>query len=352
MVQLTPTGGTAQIQQGYVPSHRVNPFTGRVGINFFKKDPQQIVGLTPLFPCTSDECRELDEDDQVNKVFGYTPDGVNATYKNDFNTFLIDMSVYTSNPTQTSVSFLLQELSAGTWSTIATMTDNTYGIFYGLNTLTGHLTYTGYALNWGKVLSIFGVGTYRVKVTTAYKSFTGCLATDCFHLRTFDCDLAHGTVKFERWITGYYGDPYLSYYLHDICGLLWYDSFRYNGFFGERTTPEYREVGLKWGKPNHGKIELVKDEAVPEFTWYSNYMKQPYHDRFSVFGVMGGDTRVSDYNINNSDYNLKRVEMVKAGNYSPTYHDEKWRRISKVEMKFRRGVQSIIHSTCCSRVTT
>lgn len=358
VITIPAVGGIVQVAQGFVPVINPNVFIGAVvGRPFIKKQPIQIVGLTPLYPCTIDDCRYIDEDDIVNKVFGYIPDGVNASYKNDFTPILIDMSAYSANPSQTSVSFLLQKLTSGVWATSTTLTNNTYGVFYGLNTFltpNNHHTYTGYALNWGLVLNTFGPGTYRIKVTTSFSggggvSFSGCLVTDCFHLRTFDCDLAHGTVKFERWITGKYGDPYLDYYIHDICGINWYDSFRYNGKFGDRKTDEYREVSLKWGSPKHGKIELVKDEAVPSFEWSSNYMRQPYHDRFSVFGMMGGETRVSDYNINNSDYELKRVVMVKAGSYAPVNHDTLWRRISRVDVKFKRGVQSIIHSTCCDR---
>ena len=347
MVQLVPSGGTAQIKQGFVPVQPGTPFNPGGGVKFVTKNPTQVVGLTPLFPCTVDDCRYLFEDDQVNKVSGHIADGVNPTYKNDFTTILIDMSAYTSNPLTVSVSFLLQKLAGGVWSTVATLNNTTNGIFYPLNGWPTHPTYTGYALNWGLVLLNHGRGTYRIKVTSAFKSFVGCLVTDCFHLRAFDCDWVHGTVKFERWITGIYGDPYISYFLHDICDILWYDSFRYNGFFGERDTEEYREVALKWGKPSLGKVELVKDEALPGFMWHSNYFKQPYHDRFSVFGMMGGDTRVSDYNINNSDYYMKRVEMVKNGGYSPIYKDQLQRRISRVDVKFRRGVQSIIHSVCC-----
>lgn len=355
MVTLTPVGGTAQIKQGYVPdpANRVNPFTGIPGIILAKKDPTQVVGLTPLYPCSIDDCRFIDEDDVLNKVSGYVPDGSNATYKNDFTPLLVDFSIYSANPAQTSVSFLLQELVNGVWSTLATLNTNSFGIYYPLNTFKTHPTYAGFALNWGKVLNTHGPGTYRIKLESTYKLYSSCLVTDCFHLREFSCDWLHGTVKFERWITGIYGDPYVSYFQHDICDILWYDSFRYNGKFGNRKVKEYREERLKWGAPKIGKVDLVKDEAVLGYEFSSNYFKQPYHDRAQVYLMMGGETRVSDYNINSSDYNLKRVEMVKAGNWVPEYKDPLWRRVARVDVEFERGVQSIIHSICCSsRVVT
>jgi len=55
----------------------------------------------------------------------------------------------------------------------------------------------------------------------------------------------------------------------------------------------------------------------------------------------------SDYNINNSDYNIKRKSLIRASSFEPVYFDDKWRRMAKVEVDFKRGVQSVIKSICC-----
>ena len=352
MPRKTPSGGIDIPANGFIPV--LPSYLGGIGIPITIKNPLQILGLTPLFPCTSDECRELDPNLPPNIVFGNiiggTPESM-PSYKNDFTPLLIDLSLYNANPNATSLSFLLQKLvtnaNVDVWNTVATLNNNALGIFYGINTILGHNTYAGYALNWAEVLDNHGAGIYRIKITTAFKAGTGCLQTDCFLLRQFNCDLATGTVKYETWSTGQKGDPYTDYFLHDVCGINWYDSFRYRGFFGDRGAPEYKEIRTEWGNPKHGYMEHVRDETLLQYKWESNYMAQPYHDRAEVFLMMANEIRVSDYNISNSDYNIKRILVIKDGNYVPVNHDDKWRRISKVTTNFKRGVQGIISTICC-----
>jgi hypothetical protein len=56
---------------------------------------------------------------------------------------------------------------------------------------------------------------------------------------------------------------------------------------------------------------------------------------------------VSDYNINNSDYNIKRKSVVKDGAYEPQYKDKMWRRLATVEVDFKEGIQTVIKTNCC-----
>lgn len=178
------------------------------------------------------------------------------------------------------------------------------------------------------------------------RSIDWCVATEAFTLRAFNCDMANGTVKFETAITGQVGDKRVDYLVYDYTGFTWNDSIRLQGYFGEERIAEYLEVNNEWGPPKMGLIQKVKDEAISEFTFYSKVLPKALHERLMTYGVMANEIRVSDYNLFNSDYNIKRLLVVKAGNYVPEYFDKNGARVSKVAVPFRRGVQSSIKVNC------
>jgi len=180
----------------------------------------------------------------------------------------------------------------------------------------------------------------------------GCLVSPPFDLKAWDCMRAHGTVKFETWLSGLIGDPYTDYKLHDLCGMYWYDSIRTYGFIGYQKTPEYKTKNLEWGSPFHGKIEKISDEQIQRWEYLSKYLPEWLHSRFATFAMMSDKLFGSDYNINNSDYTIKRKNIVYDSGYEPDYIDKEafWQRRhkSKVQVFFKRGVQSVIKSICCS----
>ena len=178
------------------------------------------------------------------------------------------------------------------------------------------------------------------------RSIDWCFVSETFDLKAWNCNRAAGTVKFETVLTGEVGDKRVDYLVHDFDGFNWVDSIRLNGFFGLEKVPEYLEVNTEWGKPKMGLIQKVKDEMISEFTFSSNPLPKYIHSRFMSYGVMANELRVSDYNLNNSDYNIKRMLIVKAGAYDPTYYDKEFVRLSNVEVQFRKGVQSTIRSNC------
>jgi len=452
--------------------------------------PVQVAGLIPLMPCDSQECREICTDGWKNIVFGELVGGsyqINQTYENDWNTFLIDVSLYAANPTAVSVTFELEKYVNGAWVGYpnggVNLTNNVFGQIFPLGSIAGHPTYAGYAINWGSVLLNAGAGCYRFKakalfttyvigtstsggtqasctfalpnnscltgaiigtlqtisgsITASYSivqmntgfteaqnvqfivnlinagsfpytatynggnSFTitgqsyasnngatwslqtyktglpcdyqkqqdmlggvnpvqtttpivheGCLVSPPFDLKEWNCFRAHGTVKFETWLTGIIGDPYTDYKKHDLCGILWYDSIRVKGFFGFEKSPTYLKNNLKWGSPSQGKIEKVSDEQTQRWEYLSGYMPEYIHSRFATFGMMSDKLFASDYNINNSNYTYKRKNVIYDSGYEPEYIDKEawWQRKakSKVQVFFNRGVQSVIKSLCCS----
>lgn len=182
-----------------------------------------------------------------------------------------------------------------------------------------------------------------------------------FLLREWNCDLAHGTVKFETANTGTIGSVINDGQLFDLCGITLYDSVRVRGFFGYSEF-EYDEIMEEWGVNNShpfGQIDRVRTKTVRGYKFNSNLLPMWLHERLATYGfnANGKSTAilVSDYNHNNSDYSIIQKVVVKAGGYKPEYLDPNkfdaqhryQNRTSNVSILFKQGIQGLIHSMMC-----
>ena len=372
MQEIEVTGDEPAIVSGHTPPLAVTLRVGVpiAGVPVMEVNPVQVAGLLPLKPCDETECREICPDGIKHTVFGEKL-GVSfqqgQTYENDWSSFMIDVSIFKANPTTVTVTMFLEKFYQGQWrpSPFApNLNDNIYGQYFGLGDVPGHPSYAGYQINWGSVMNTFGIGCYRFRVETSFTTVTlsdlgepmptvheGCLVSPVFDVKMWNCFVAHGTVKFETWLTGLIGDPYEDYKKHDLCGVLWYDSIRVGGFIHYAKSPEYLTNNLEWGAPNDGKIEKVSDEQIQRWQYNSRYLPEYVHTRFATFAMMSDLMFASDYNINNSDWTLKRRNFIYDSGYEPESIDKTayWQRRNKlnVEVFFKRGVQSVIKSLCC-----
>jgi hypothetical protein len=325
------------------------PLPGQ-GTTKSKLQPYQVVGFIPLKDCTLVECREYDEtccyENRVYATIGQTVPG----YENDWSSFLVNFPMAAVNPNVVMLQ-TLEKFDGQNWNQVALLNSNTYGIYYAIKGFTSQPGYTGYGINWAKVLALHGKGCYRYKITSQLSGGAGevpklvsCQISESFILQAFNCDLAHQTVKFETNITGKIGDIDTDGRIFNLCGITWYDSIRFFGFFGYETTPEYLTILQEF---QTGLIKNVRDEAIQRFKLITKMLPKYIHDRFKSYGLLNEPLMVSDYNINNSDYNIKRKSVVKDGAYEPQYKDKQWRRLATVEVDFKEGIQAVIKSNCC-----
>ena len=313
--------------------------------------PQQIAGLIPLVDCSATECRDIDDRFCCWKlpVFGDTTvTETKSTYENDITTFLVDCQTYMVD-TGVVCSIVLQQCTssapeAQVWVNKVSLSSATYGTNIAFNSITSHPSYRGYILNWGKVLNAYGAGTYRIKITTSWSGVEYCLKSPDFWLREFDCRFADQTVKFDARLSGKIGAHYPQGRVHDLCGYTLDDMVRLPGFFGYEKINEYLEV---YNEYQNGIMNQVRNEAVQGFQFFSKYWPKEYHDRLKIYGLMADILRVSDYNMVNSDYNIKQLRIIRSGNYAPEYQDKNRLRMAKVTVEFKSGIQSIIKSLCC-----
>jgi hypothetical protein len=345
-----PRGGGLVVQPS-VPKSRGTPIASSI--------PVQVIGFIPLMSCTDEECRQPPVDCcWVNEVYGNLVSGAGGTqgesgpsYENDVNTFMVDYQLYTANPNATAT-WVLQKCVNNEWVDKATLNSSVYGVHYPFKFFSTHKSYTGYQINWGKVLKNQGVGCYRIKLTT--KLDPTCDTPDCpldicqiskqFQLKKWNCNQAHYTVKFECWKTGKIGNINKDGQIVDLCKINYYDSIRCPGFFGKRTIGEYLKIIHEL--PN-SETHQIRNEAVPEYKFLSGMLPFWMHTRMQIHMMMADTTLVSDYNINNSDYTIRRRFVIGKGAYKPNYYEDGWNRLQDVEVDFDLGYHGLIASSCC-----
>lgn len=319
--------------------------------------PKQVVGLVPLYPCVNEDCRVNPIQPCVKPLLvfaGETYSSNMGTYENDCNSWLVDVQLYSGNNTATA-QWVIQKLVSGAWVSQSSLNNTTFGHYWAFNTNTLNPSYTGIRLNWGKVYATYGSGYYRVRLSTIAAGLEDCLATPMFWLRPFDCEDAHYTVKFQTYTTGQIGSYGQPGKVNSLCGFSfivgdakansgWYDEVRHYGFFGLEKITEYVEVQNEW---QNGRIESVKNEAIQQWEFFSGLLGKDYHDRLKIYMAMADVKQVSDYNINNSDWNINQLNVVMASGYEPKYNDVNWNATHSVNLKFKAGYQSLIKSICC-----
>ena len=123
--------------------------------------------------------------------------------------------------------------------------------------------------------------------------------------------------------------------------ITWKDAIRVGGEFGYEET-DYERKSIKY---QTGVVNKVRDEAILKHTWKSSSLPFWFHERFKVYGLMADKLLVSDYNMNNSDYNLKLYSVQGESSYNPKYKG--FPRESQVECEFKPAIQNLKRSRCC-----
>ncbi len=123
--------------------------------------------------------------------------------------------------------------------------------------------------------------------------------------------------------------------------ITWKDSIRVGGQFGYENT-EFERKSIKY---QTGVVNKVRDELILTHTWKSSSLPFWFHERFKAYGLMADDLLVSDYNMNNSDYNIKLYSVQGDSSYSPEYKG--FPRETQVKCDFKPRTQNLKRTRCC-----
>jgi hypothetical protein len=339
--------------------------TGKTG---YVLAPTQIAGLVPLIcsdqdprlpPFSKCDCREWVGDQcYINPVFASTADPGDLL-KNDRNMFLIEYPFFYqyqwAQPALSAMS--LEEWNGSQWVTTTTLTDNTYGYFYDFGDKCIP-NWKGFDIDWSAVIGWFGEGLYRFRVDYDIYGNVGILVSEPFCLKEWTCSGTDVTVRWECTITGgRLGSIIDDKRIFEFCcnkgggpagmqltatPVTWNDQIRVYAFFGREKT-EYERSNVEYA---NGEIIQVRNEAIQKFEYESALQPKWVHDRLKAYCFMADEIYVTDYNWNNSDYEIDKRRVTCDGSYEPEYNENT--RYSNVRVQFKEGFQNVIRDKCCS----
>jgi len=268
--------------------------------------PEQILGLVPCQPISENPCFQ---ESQCMPVFA-TFAGI-FERENDKSAFLFQMPRRAAHS-----SFKLQKYNHGTnlFEEVATLDTNAYGTFYQTGTLIPYAKYSGYLIDWQKVLIDFGRGYYRfvVQADDLPNPPFDYLFSYPFKLEVFTCEAANGTFYFEhtfkKEIRNLLKQKYDNRIVNfDTVNLAngWYDRCRYYGMVGR----EQYEKNPTFVKPadNSNRLAYTENIIKKDIQFESN--NNEILRRASVYGFDGTNIYVTDNNLNNTKA-YEKIEVI------------------------------------------
>ena len=197
------------------------------------------------------------------------------------------------------IAFTLQRnITGSSWSNYAVISDNTYGEYYDFGDLY-NLDFTGFTIDWQKVLTIIGAGNYRLKIDRTIMGATDEILTPSFILREYSEDLADNTIRVE-W---YMNSDIINGI--DYGGLNWYNSFRYPGYFG-LIQDEIEEINYK---NSSYESFTVRRDVSRKYDCEIGWIPQCIDEELDLI-KQADKVVITDYNLKNYNYSLIQIELT------------------------------------------
>ena len=249
---------------------------------------EQIVGLVPCV---------LDSDSCFTDCF------VVPAFVGDFNSFLFNFV-----PTVTTADFRLFKLVGNTFVQLSVLS-NIEGQKYEIGTIPGYPQYGGYLLDWDKVYTAYGEGTYQFWVydnSTPLKSYP-------FLLKEGTCDDKDGTVKIESKNRGIYTN--FKYTIDnglilnfDLQTLDWLDSCRYYG----KIIPTNLVQEIKEIRYSNSRSEIYFNEGFQEYDFNIFNCTFELYKRLNHFGLKALEVKATNDNLDR-EIDLIRKNVLPSG---------------------------------------
>ena len=237
-----------------------------------------------ICPCEVLDC------EYYNYVFGDLTDS--SDFKNDTTSFLLRK--YISSDVIT-FKLLKDEVE------IATITDNTYGTYYGSG-VGIQADYRGLILEWRKVLQLHGAGIYQVQFDTTIIGSTSSQKSIKFYLLPYSDESADKTVKI-KWTQN--GSIRSSQF--DLTGLNWSQEWRLSGKFW-KATPTLEVDNYLNGDY---KIEQIQDKVVTEFDFNIDPVPAEIGDALVYDCILGNSVQITTYDLQAyKNYDKLEVQAV------------------------------------------
>ena len=189
---------------------------------------------------------------------------------------------------------------------LAALNNNTLGVYSAAGTWTTHMgqeNYVGFEIDWDKVYTAHGIGSYRIHTETTVLGVPQAdERSECYALVKYDDTVADGTVKFEWTQSGNIISNQFNY-----AEMNWVQHMRANGKFGQwKPTLETDTVIY-----SNRRQKQVQDELINEFSFESRFLNNYQTDLLVNDMMLAGEILVTDFNVYNhrKDYIEKSVRQ-------------------------------------------
>lgn len=224
-----------------------------------------------------------------------------SNLKNDFSSFYHQRQL----PNET-VNFVLLKLNTNEEFDL----DNaTYGIYYPFGNFDNN-DLKGYRVQWKKVLSELGEGSYKILKKQNIAGIDIVTESLVYTLRQYSDRIADHTVRIDIVQNGA-----LRKLGVDFTGANWEDSIRVRGFFGRRE-PQFEEDILVDKLFRKRQISMSQTN---EYKFQTNLLPDCVTDQIIDFFVLANDIYFTDYNLNNHSYQFKKFAAKYASNEGTRY---------------------------------
>lgn len=228
--------------------------------------------------------------------------------KNDKSSILIMPEDWVS-----AITFVIQKYSGSAWSDQATISDQSYGEYYDQGDLEGHPTYAGIVLYWSNILSAFGAGEYRIKITQTNPIEDAVSFSRTYCLKEYNC-IATPQVRLEWECNDGYGDIDDDKKILDFSDLNWYFQIRLPGFFGYPVS-EYEEDEIQY---SNGEIQTIDSVQTETYQLKIGGVPAWVHNLLKSLAMQADTLRITDYSENNPQ-ELKHKYVRRSSSYEPRW---------------------------------
>lgn len=260
-------------------------------------------------------------------------------YKNDvqgFDKWLSDIVV--------SAELKLYKHDGDDYTFLSTLTGTTYGVDFPFGTYTNGFNqkFIGYQVEWKKVLTLHGEGSYKIKCHFD----AGLFGSNNIYewpeicLKKYTPERADGTVRIEYYLNNIFGDYSNDKKKKDYLEINWYNSFRLKGFFGYPETPYTTE----YVQYNDGKKREVEDGQDPEYILKLKPTFQYIHDIMRIEVMHSTEMLITDYNAINPG-NWVKKSVKKASEYNPVW-EKLLSKLASVEVRFTQRYNNLDKLNC------
>jgi hypothetical protein len=232
----------------------------------------------------------------------------NEPLKNDFWRFHKGYEISTTDVDM----FLIKPLDSS-FTPIA-LTDDTYGAFYAFGYFVdgNGRSYISYKLDFKKLLTLLGPGTYQIKTIESMIVGPDLNTFDfAFCVAQYTSKRSDKTVRLQFLNSGTITDRFNEGETVSFPSAF-DNQIRVNGFFGKDNS----EFVIERTKYNNKKLIDISNKRVPKYSLSVRQVPQDVHDFISINVLQAEQIEISDYNRNNSKRHINTA-VSNPGAYNP-----------------------------------